>query len=118
MLMKMDANPGTNLADQMGIARVIMKDGMMGTTTDTEKATTPVVMNSNNCLTTIYDRISALCAKHNITGGKLCADIGISRGILTDLKAGRKKDLTATTAYKLAKYFGVTVGYLLGYEDK
>ena len=66
----------------------------------------------------LFDRISALCSQFNITGGKLCADIGISRGILSDLKAGRKKDLTATTAYKIAKYFGVTVGYLLGYEDK
>ena len=66
----------------------------------------------------MYERISALCAKHGITGGKLCADVGISRGILTDLKMGRKKDLTATTAYKIAKYFGVTVGYLLGFEDK
>lgn len=66
----------------------------------------------------LYGRISSLCAQHNITGGKLCADLGISRGILSDLKAGRKKDLTATTAYKIAKYFGVTVGYLLGYEDK
>ena len=66
----------------------------------------------------IYNRISDLCSQHGITGGKLCADIGISRGILSDLKAGRKKDLTATTAYKIAKYFGVSVGYLLGYEDK
>ena len=85
---------------------------------DTKMATTPVAMKENNCSTTLYNRISALCAQHNITGGKLCANIGISRGILTDLKAGRKKDLAATTAYKIAKYFGVTVGYLLGYEDK
>lgn len=66
----------------------------------------------------LYTRISSLCAQHGITAGKLCADIGISRGIITDLKAGRKKDLTATTAYKIANYFGVSVGYLLGFEDK
>ena len=66
----------------------------------------------------LYDRIAALCAQHGISGGKLCAEVGISRGILSDLKTGRKKDLTATTAYKIAKYFGVTVGYLLGYEGK
>ena len=69
-------------------------------------------------MNTLYDQISALCAQRNITGGKLCAELGISRGIISDLKAGRKKDLTATTAYKIARYFGVTVGYLLGYEDK
>ncbi len=66
----------------------------------------------------LYTRISALCTQHGITAGRLCAELGISRGIITDLKAGRKKDLAATTAYKIAKYFGVTVGYLLGFEDK
>lgn len=66
----------------------------------------------------IYDRISTLCAQHGITSSKLCSDLGISRGILTDLKMGRKKDLYATTAYKIAKYFGVSVGYLLGMEEK
>ncbi len=66
----------------------------------------------------IYTQIHTLCTQHNITPGKLCAELGISRGIITDLKAGRKKDLAATTAYKIAKYFGVSVGYLLGLEDK
>ena len=66
----------------------------------------------------MYDRIHTLCTQHNITPCKLCSELGISRGIITDLKAGRKKDLAATTAYKIAKYFGVSVGYLLGYEDK
>lgn len=66
----------------------------------------------------LYIQIHNLCTQHNITGGKLCAEIGISKGILTDLKAGRKKTINAETAYKIAKYFGVSVGYLLGYEDK
>ena len=69
-------------------------------------------------MNTLYDRISLLCTQRGITGGKLCSDLRISRGILTDLKMGRKKDLNATTAYKIAKYFGVSVGYLLGLEDK
>lgn len=66
----------------------------------------------------LYTTISTLCSQHGITGSKLCSDLGISRGILTDLKKGRKKDLYATTAYKIAKYFGVSVGYLLGMEEK
>ena len=66
----------------------------------------------------LYTHTSTLCSQHAITGAKLCSDIGISRGILSDLKAGRKKTLNAETAYKIAKYFGVSVGYLLGYEDK
>ena len=64
----------------------------------------------------IYDKIADLCSKAGITGGKLCADLGISRSLLTDLKMGRKKDLYATTAWKIADYFGVSVGHLLGIE--
>lgn len=66
----------------------------------------------------LYVRISALCTQHGITGSKLCSDLGLSRSLLTDLKMDRKKDLYATTAYKIAKYFGVSVGYLLGLEEK
>ena len=66
----------------------------------------------------IYTQISTLCTQHSITPCKLCSELGISRGIITDLKAGRKKDLQATTAWKIANYFGVSVGYLLGLEDK
>ena len=66
----------------------------------------------------LYDRIYSLCTQSNITPCKMCSELGISRGIISELKAGRKKDLAATTAYKIAKYFGVSVGYLLGFEDK
>lgn len=66
----------------------------------------------------MYDRILSLCTQHGITAGKLCSELGISRGIITDLKTGRKKELYATTAWKIANYFGVSVGYLLGLEDK
>lgn len=66
----------------------------------------------------IYTQIHTLCTRSGITPGKMCADLGLSRGIITDLKMGRKKDLHATTAYKIAKYFGVSVGYLLGMEEK
>ena len=76
------------------------------------------LMEEYNNMNTLYNQISTLCTQRAITCAKLCSDIGISRGILSDLKAGRKKTLNAETAYKIAKYFGVSVGYLLGYEDK
>ena len=65
----------------------------------------------------LYKNILALCESNGITGSKLCTETGISKGILTDLKMGRQKGLSATTAQKIADYFGVTVGYLLGEED-
>lgn len=69
-------------------------------------------------MSSLYNRIFSLCVQYGITGCKFCSDLGISRNLLTDLKMGRKKDLYATTAYKIAKYFGVSVGYLLEMEEK
>lgn len=66
----------------------------------------------------LYDKINALCASKGIKPSKMCSDIGISRGLVTDLKMGRKKGVSAETAQKIASYFGVTVGYLLGEETE
>lgn len=48
----------------------------------------------------------------------MCADLGLSKSLMTDLKMGRKKGVSAETAQKLASYFGVSVGYLLGEETE
>ncbi len=66
----------------------------------------------------LYDNINALCEEKGIKPSKMCADIGISRGLITDLKMGRKTGVTAVTAQKIASYFGVSVGYLLGEETE
>lgn len=67
---------------------------------------------------TLYENIIALCEQKGIKGGKMCTDIGMSKGILTDLKMGRQTGISAANAQKIASYFGVSVGYLLGEEDK
>ncbi len=64
----------------------------------------------------LYETIEGLCAEQNIRPGRLCSDLGLSRGLMTDLKMGRKKGLSAETAQKIADYLGVSVGYLLGHE--
>lgn len=66
----------------------------------------------------MYEVIEALCVDHGIKVGRLCSDLGISRGIMSDLKAGRTKKLSAENISKIALYFGVSVGYLLGTEQK
>ena len=48
----------------------------------------------------------------------MCTDLGFSKSLMTDLKSGRKKGVNAETAQKIASYFGVSVGYLLGEEEK
>jgi transcriptional regulator with XRE-family HTH domain len=67
---------------------------------------------------TLYENIIELCTDRGIKGGKLCTDIGMSKGILTDLKMGRQTGISAANAQKIASYFGVSVGYLLGEEEK
>ncbi len=67
---------------------------------------------------TLYEKIISLCDEKGIKGGKMCTDIGMSKGILTDLKMGRQSGISTANAQKIASYFGVSVGYLLGEEEK
>ena len=67
---------------------------------------------------TLYENIIALCTERGIKGGKMCTDIGMSKGILTDLKKGRQTGISAANAQKIASYFGVSVGHLLGEEEQ
>ena len=62
--------------------------------------------------------IMELCKKKGVSGYRMCKDIGIQPSILTDLKMGRQKSLTASTAEKVASYFNVSVSYLLGKEEQ
>ena len=64
----------------------------------------------------LFDRIQSLCEEKGIRPGRLCNELGISRSLMTDLKMGRKKTVNAETAQKIASFFGVSVGYLLGIE--
>ena len=66
---------------------------------------------------TLYKTIQQLCDRRGIRPGRLCSDLGLSRSLMTDLKMGRKKSLSAQTAQKIATYFDVTVAQLLGQED-
>ena len=66
---------------------------------------------------TLYEKIIALCNEKGIKGGKMCTDIGMSKGILTDLKMGRQAGISTANAQKIASYFGVSVDYLLGEEE-
>ena len=65
----------------------------------------------------LYEKIQSLCTQRGIRPGRLCDEVGLSRGLMTDLKMGRKKTVNAETAQKIAGYFGVSVATLLGQED-
>ena len=65
----------------------------------------------------LYETIQKLCTDRGIKPGRVCDDLGLSRGLITDLKMGRKKSVSAETAQRLATYFGVSVAYLLGQDS-
>ena len=69
-------------------------------------------------MATLYERLSFLCEQRGIKGARMCTELGFSKSLMTDLKMGRKTGVSAVTAQKIASYFGVSVGYLLGEEDK
>lgn len=69
-------------------------------------------------MSTIYEIIDQLCAEKEISGSKMCDDLGMSRSTLTELRKGRAKTLKLEKASKIADYFGVSVDYLLGNAQK
>ena len=66
---------------------------------------------------TLYESILSLCKESGIKGGKMCVDLGLSKSLMTDLKSGRKKGITAETAQKIADYFSVSVDRVLSGPD-
>ena len=66
---------------------------------------------------TLYDRITELCKAKGVSGSRMCLDLGLSKSTLSDIKSGRKKGVSTSTAQKIANYFNVSVGYLLGEEE-
>lgn len=69
-------------------------------------------------MSALYESIKKLCDERGIKPGKMCAEIGISRGLISDLKSERTKSITSETAQKIADYFGVSVDRVLGTEQK
>ena len=67
---------------------------------------------------TLYENIRELCEEKGIKGGKMCVDLGLSKSLMTDLKAGRKKGISAETAQKIADYFGVSMERVMNGKEK
>ena len=68
-------------------------------------------------MSNLYERIYSLCDERGINVTQMCKESGASRGSLTDLKSGRKQDLSLKTLTKIADYFGVSVDFLTREEN-
>ena len=62
----------------------------------------------------LYEKIAFLCEKRGVKIGRMCNDIGVSRGNIGDLKMGRINSLSTETLTKIADYLNVSIDYLLG----
>lgn len=65
-------------------------------------------------MSNLYNRIETLCRNNKITITTMCKESGASRASLSDLKVGRKQNLSTETLDKIADYFNTTVDYLMG----
>lgn len=66
----------------------------------------------------MYKRIQDLCGGKGITVGRMCSIVGVSRGMLTDLKMNRTAALSSKNTAKIAEYFGVSTDYLISGKVK
>lgn len=77
-----------------------------------------VPKNKGIVMSKLYESILSLCAEAGIKGGKMCVDVGLSKSFMTDLKTGRRNGMSASTAQKIADYFGVSVDRVMGVEKE
>ena len=60
----------------------------------------------------LYKTIKLFCILRKTTIGAMCKQAGVSPGLVTDLKMGRKQSLQLETAAKLASALGISVSLL------
>ena len=77
-----------------------------------------VPKNKGIVMSKLYESILSLCTEAGIKGGKMCVDVGLSKSFMTDLKTGRRNGMSASTAQKIADYFGVSVDRVMGVEKE
>lgn len=65
----------------------------------------------------MYKIIEELLTQKGISGAKMCADLGMSRSFMTELRKGRIKSVRLETAQKIADYLDINVATLLGDEN-
>lgn len=63
-----------------------------------------------------WDRFVELCEKKGCKPNTVAKALGLSSATATKWKRGSAPN--SATAYKIANYFGVSVDYLLGHEEK
>lgn len=63
-----------------------------------------------------YNKFKCLCDKVGLSCNRVAQSVGLSNSTVTKWKKGAVPH--GETLYKIADYFGVSVGYLLGEEEQ
>jgi transcriptional regulator with XRE-family HTH domain len=64
----------------------------------------------------MYEIFELLCQQKGVTVAEVSRSTGISQSTLSNWKK-RRNNISAENAKKLADYFGVTVGYIMGVQE-
>lgn len=64
----------------------------------------------------MYEIFEMLCQQNGVTVAEVSRNTGISQSTLSNWKR-RRNNISAENAKKLADYFGVTVGFLMGVQE-
>ena len=64
-------------------------------------------------MSNLYERILEICKNRNMTMAQMIKKSGISRSIMTELKAGRTKTLSADTVYKISSVLNIPADILV-----
>lgn len=67
---------------------------------------------------TLYERLKNECEKHGKTLYGMCRELGISKGVMTNLKSGISQSLSVATLNKFADALGVSIEYLANGEER
>lgn len=65
-----------------------------------------------------YGKIKELCKERGINITNLCTECEIPRSTLSDFSCGRTKSLSFETLSKISDYFGVSIDFLTGREQR
>lgn len=66
----------------------------------------------------LYERIKTACENKGLTVSAMCLELGMSKSVMSDLKSGRKKTLSADTLGRIAQFLQVRADYLLGGQEE
>lgn len=67
-------------------------------------------------MSNLYENIKEACDLKGTNVSRMCADLGMSKSVISDLKSGKKKGLSTETLTKVSNYLDTTADKLLGIE--